>query len=62
MLLLWKNGPHKSHMFQNENRLHFQMVNGDDQKSTRSLQKKKPNKDRGETRILKRLPIKQKII
>ena len=43
------------------------MVNGDDQKSTRSLQKKKPNKDQlnknhGETQIQKRLPRKQKII
>ena len=43
------------------------MVNGDDEKPTRSLQKKKPNKDQhnkhhGETQIQKRLPRKQKII
>ena len=43
------------------------MVNGDDQKSTRSIQKKKPNKNQhnqhhGETQIQKRLPRKQKII
>ena len=41
------------------------MVNGDDQKSTRSIQKKKPNKNQhnkhhGETQIQKRLPRKLK--
>ena len=71
MLLLWKNEPHKSHMFQNKNRLHFQifkwlmeMTRNQQEAYKRRNQTRidQHNKNHGETQIQKRLPRKQKII